>query len=133
MARPKGSKDGPGVVHGPTRATRKGNGPGWGGAAKGASTAAKAEIAPPFVPGDQGGPGPAETAKSMARAERNELMLDVYEEIAFSRVEPPMARIAAAEKWQDRVIGKVPQRAEMTGKDGAPLIVVTGVPRADDD
>ena len=136
MARTKGSKDGPDVVHGPTRGTRKGNGPGWGGAAKGESALPATRT---FAPDNAGNPdaggsggGSRPTFKSLAKAERIDRLKEMQWALAHE-AEQEAVRLAAMDKLLDREEGKAAQHTIMTGAAGGPLIVVTGVPRADDD
>jgi hypothetical protein len=85
-----------------TSGTRKGNGAGWGGGAKGEGS--KAVLHPEFERGNQEaiGNGPDRVA---ARATRESMMM-VYERIAADENAPAVAQIMAAEKWLDRTEGK---------------------------
>lgn len=136
--RPPGRKDSPGIVRAPTRATRKGNGPGWGGPAKGAGSSEAAQ--PPFAPGVAGAgaslPGAAGGGKKPTPATIDR---DAEAEKSFAKLveirdgaETMQLQGWAAEKIIYIVEGTPKQRTELSGKDGGALMVVTGVPRADD-
>lgn len=76
----------------------KGNGAGWGGPAKGASTSR-------IKPGDPDGIRTMNRGKEV-QAERREKVLRMYEEIVDDPEQPVMARITAGDKLLDRIDGK---------------------------
>ena len=103
-----------------TGGTRKGNGAGWGGAAKGGAAGGPAQPFAPANPGGGGGSlpgagrGKQATEKSAARTATREQMMGVYVEVALDPNQPGMTRISAAEKWQDRTEGKPKSTANVT-------------------
>ena len=84
-----------------TSGTRKGNGAGYGGPAKGPG--ADAPMQPPFEAGNQTAAGPHDNTTG---AEQRAEMLAIITEVAKDRSQPGMARISAADKWLDRYEGK---------------------------
>lgn len=120
-----------------TPGTRKGNGAGWGGPASGVPAQSDAQ---PFVPGNPGGgggelPGAGRgkqaTAASLDRKAEAERSFAKLVEIRDG-AESMQLQGWAAEKIIYIAEGTPKQRTEMTGANGGPLMVVTGVPRADD-
>ena len=120
-----------------TGGTRKGNGAGWGGAAKGGAAGGPAQPFAPANPGGGGGslPGAGRGKQAtpasldrMAEAEKSFAKLVEIRDCA----ETMQLQGWAAEKIIYIAEGTPKQRTEMTGANGGPLMVVTGVPRADD-
>ena len=88
-----------------TSATRKGNGTGYGGPAKGSG--ADAPMQAPFEAGNQVADGTNQTSPiAAARRATRDSMMQVYERIAADENAPPVAQIMAADKWLDRKEGK---------------------------
>ena len=106
---------------------RIGNGPGWGGPAKGAGSSTKDRRRPAGEPGPGGGhKNPARAAieaKKLADAERYKRVIS---EIALDPEVRPETRVIAADKMLDRIEGKPVQRNqnENSGPGGAPMTVV---------
>jgi hypothetical protein len=100
-----GSGRRPGPGRGPPG--KIGNGPGWGGLAKGTGTGK------PSRPHGKEGlkvkaaiPPEIRAEKAKHKAVTRETMLGVYERIAIDETAPHMAQIVAADKWLDRTEGK---------------------------
>lgn len=91
---------------GPGRGHKRkiGNGPGWGGPAKGAGSSRPSL---PLIGIDRDHATPE--AKSMGRKEadaRSEEMRELYYSVAKNTAEPTMVRLFAADKLLDRIEGK---------------------------
>lgn len=111
-------------------------GPGWGGAAKGEGRKSAGKL-PPGAAVQAGCAVPGvhnfvPTYKGLADKERVEALKELQWQQAFGS-EFEGNRIAATQHLLDRLDGKATQRTELTGRDGTPLVVVTGVPRPDAD
>ncbi len=100
-----------------TSGTRRGNGAGWGGPAKGIP--ASADTASKFEPGNKAALPAGERASVMQRTRATrDAMIAVYERIAADETAPPMAQITAADKWLDRHEGKpIARMVNMTPDD----------------
>ena len=97
----------------PTSGTRKGNGPGWGGAAKGAP--ARAEMAPPFEVGNQAAAGHHDMSRSQ-RIEHLVLRLMQMGDTAGEERD----RITAALGALRHLAGDT-TKIEMSGPNGGPM------------
>ena len=89
-----------------TKTTRVGNGKGWGGERKGASTSR-------FTAGDEHR-GAHNKAAIISAEEDQRRNREVWREIRDDKKQPAMARITAADKIEDRIAGKAVQRNENT-------------------
>lgn len=92
------------AIGGRTSATRKGNGPGWGGEAKGAAVA-RGEQAPPFEPGNRLAAIPY-AYRDMSKAQRLDALAERKWNIAMGLVpdaQPVM--VAAATSFENRELG----------------------------
>jgi hypothetical protein len=98
----------------PSRA-RKGNGPGWGGPAKGSQP--RGEVAPTFEPGNQAAAGPHD----FSRDDWRKFCLGVWHSVACDVAQPGTARSLAAEKAYDRVVDAPKTRVELGGPNGGPI------------
>ena len=112
-----------------TSGTRQGNGAGWGGPAKGAG-------APPGS--GQGGRPPGvkdgEGKRAQARAALEEAApLAVQTVIGIARDPSDQRALQAATAILNRIGLHEKSGVEHTGEGGGPMIIVTGVPRADAD
>jgi hypothetical protein len=58
--------------------------------------------------------------------------MDLYETVMRDAGEPTPNRIAAADKLLDRIEGKPVQKSLVGGANGGPLIIMSGVERAED-
>lgn len=110
---------------------KQGNGPGWGGPAKGAGSS---KVARPH--GKEGQAIQAATGTGMFRppevraeqaarvAATREEMLEFYVEVKRNEDESTLNRMAATEKWFDRTEGRPAQTNinENTGPGGGPMI-----------
>jgi len=109
---------------GRTSATRpKGNGPGWGGPAKGKGSP-HPDFGPPFEPGNKLGGKPGERA-ARRRLQADQLM-DHLHMIALGQIEAQPVQVQAAQAFMGKVL---PEKSESEQT----LIIKTGVPRADRD
>ncbi len=98
-----------------TSGTRRGNGPGWGGAAKGAGS--DVLPAPPFEVGNQVAAGPHD----YSRDDWRRFCLGVWHAVANDQTQPGTARSLAAEKAYDRVVDAPKTRVELGGPNGGPI------------
>lgn len=95
-------------------ATRRGNGAGWGGAARnGTSNSATRTPGPGRPPGMKNGEGKAAKAAELCAPLVPDAVA-VLEEVMRDAAAPAAARIAAAEKVIARAEGATPQRVEIT-------------------
>lgn len=108
-----------------TSATRKGNGPGWGGAANPRRDIPSIQNAPQFQPGVSGNPS------GVIGERKARMQLRAYEvlEAAMESADERTA-VFAADKALDRIEGKPAQEQKHSGDMN--FTIVTGVPRADD-
>ena len=110
----------------PTSGTRRGNGAGWGGPAKGSDPERKPDIMthPPF---EAGAPGPAGTiGERKAR-----MQLKAYEVLETAMEDPDMrVAVTAADKALDRIEGR-PMQKIVTPETG-PDWFIAGVVEAED-
>jgi hypothetical protein len=109
------------MARAPTSGTRKGNGAGWGGPAKGETTAQKK----PFEPGNEASTVENRTGawayRQMQKADRVEKLREMLFTLAESAETEAVKKSAIEHLW-DREEGKAVARAELTGKDGGPLM-----------
>jgi len=107
----------------PTRGTRKGNGAGWGGPARGASAApASIQTAPEFSAENQ----PTSEAKAEGQQKRILDLEDIkafYSEVVLNQGEATPNRISAAAHLADRIAGKPPQAVINTETNDAPGVM----------
>ena len=96
----------------------RGNGPGWGGPAKGAGTGTRPHIVP--GPG-RGHTSPAGDARRERDAKWAEEMRQLYYEVATNPRETTQNKLTAADKLLDRIEGKPKQATEISGPDGGPI------------
>lgn len=119
----------------PRTKRQKGNGPGWGGPAKGASTSR-------IKPGDPDGITKLrhDPDNLAVKAERRRKAMQLYEDVIDDREAPPMARIVAADKLLDRIDGKpiartvtanVGDPSKLSDADLAAIIAGGGAPAAE--
>lgn len=106
--------------------TRRGNGAGWGGPAKGASTA---RIKPGDPDGIQAMSNDAEV-KALADARRLKVMA-FYERVVDNEAETTPNRLNAGDKLLDRIDGKPMQRQDVTSK-GEQIGYVIAAPEEDE-
>jgi hypothetical protein len=87
-----------------------------------------------FQPGQSGNPGgrpkAAHHIRDLARQHTEAAVLALVEALA---AKSERTRVAAAEALLDRGWGRPMQAVEHTGSEGGPILIVTGVPRADRD
>jgi len=89
-----------------------------------------------FLPGQSGNPGgrPKGFAEVQEAARAHTpAALETLRVIATDEKAPHAARVSAAIALLDRAWGKPMQPSEIAGPGGTPIIVVSGVPREDDD
>ena len=99
----------------PTSGTRKGNGPGWGGAAKGAPPQAK--MAPAFEAGNQAAAG----YHDMSRSQRLAALDERKWQIAMGEVMVEQVAMKALESYENRHLGTPVAKQEHSGPDGAAI------------
>lgn len=109
------------------------NGPGWGGAAKGAGTKAR------FSADSQPPPELKSAGHAEGKALREMLaphkatLVDVWVQIATDPMQPAAARVAAANAIADRLEGKPAQSVDLTSKgDKIPGYVMTAPAEIED-
>lgn len=111
-------------------------GPGWGGPAKGEGNGSDGKLVPGAAPkagcAIQGVEGFVPVYDALQDRERIEALKRHQWQQAFAGAYEGN-RIAATQHLLERLDGKATQRTELTGRDGTPLVVVTGVPRPDAD
>ncbi|MEY4707485.1 MAG: hypothetical protein RJB58_1208 [Pseudomonadota bacterium] len=107
----------------------KGNGPGYGGPARGAGLGADKLAGKPFAAGNPGRRGGPKTPWHERKAELAAKAMDTWEAV-LDTSESESNRIAAAEKIMNRVEGMPKQTQEHRGD--LQFLIATGVPRADD-
>ncbi len=89
----------------------------------------------PFAPGQSGNPSgrPKVNAEAQALARLHTRdAITALASIAKDKDQPAAARVTASTALLDRAWGRPAQAMEVTGAGGGPVIVVTGVPRAED-
>lgn len=96
-----------------TKTTRKGNGEGWGGAAKGAGKkgAGHGQGRPEGVKNGEGKKARSSDACAPLVADA----VEVWRAVMMDKKQPAQARVAAAEKIIHRAEGATPQRIEVNG------------------
>ncbi len=101
-------------------------GRGWGGAAKGEGARAGLTPGVRALRWDE--------AKLAEKAVRTDALKGVMWEIAMDASEAAPARINAADKLLDREEGKAVQKTQLSGVDGAPLVIERRIvdPKADE-
>lgn len=105
----------------PAKTPRRGNGPGWGGPAKGASRAPPSiQTASPFAADNQPSPEAKRAGQIKAIADRDEI-LERYTAILRNPDETPQNVMSAGDRILNRTEGTPVARQELTGADGGPL------------
>ena len=89
----------------------------------------------PFVKGKSGNPGGRPKAlkdvENLAR-KHSSTAIQTLADICMDGDAPPAARVSASSALLDRGWGKPPQQNIVTGENGGPVLIATGVPRQDD-
>ena len=85
--------------------TRDGNGPGWGGPAKGAKTVADKPMPPPFTLGNQA----SAVERDYSRRDKAQALKDHLYRLA-TEAEKEETQVRAAEAWLNRIEGTPVQR-----------------------
>ncbi len=104
-------------------------GRGWGGEAKGASNSRIDDQSGETIRAMRW-----DEAKLAEKAVRTDALKGVMWEIAMDAAEAAPARINAADKLLDREEGKAVQKTQLSGVDGAPLVIERRIvdPKADE-
>jgi len=113
-------KGGAGKLRPPTSGTRRGNGPGWGGPAKGAGNSAPSLRLP--APGQSGNPSGTITDKGMRRRAQADELMDHLHMIATGQIDAQPVQVHAATAFMAKVL---PDKEESTQT----IVIKTGVPR----